>query len=201
MMSLLSKALSAISAPNSIPSISGGMPTVSKRCPGNSTNRTRLPRASVRARILVVMPPLERPMAWLPVPLLRPFHGGLVRGSIEKPFENITLDPVSIPLEDRVPGAEQRRQIAPRAARSRDPQHRLDKAPVVLAAATRVRLLPQAMRFHLRPLGVAQHISIHPKLESQSHAWGNPKSPQTLVWSANMGESTSYRFGVFRAAV
>ena len=47
------------------PSISGGTPTVSKRCPGSSTKRTRLPSASVRARILVVMPPLERPMAWL----------------------------------------------------------------------------------------------------------------------------------------
>src|SRR3954462_8164293 len=71
MISLLSKALSAIKAPNSIPSISGATPTVSKRCPGSSTKRTRLPRASVRARIFVVMPPLERPMACLAVPLLR----------------------------------------------------------------------------------------------------------------------------------
>ena len=43
----------------------GGTPTVSKRCPGSRTNRMRVARASVRARILVVMPPLERPMAWL----------------------------------------------------------------------------------------------------------------------------------------
>ena len=28
-------------------------------------------------------------------------------------------------------------------------------------------LLPQAMRLHLRPLGVSQHISVHPKLEAQ----------------------------------
>ena len=47
------------------PSISGATPTVSNRWPGNRTKRTRLPSASVRARILVVMPPLERPMAWL----------------------------------------------------------------------------------------------------------------------------------------
>src|SRR5271168_1407387 len=33
--------------------------------PGQQPKRTRLPSASVRARILVVMPPLERPMAWL----------------------------------------------------------------------------------------------------------------------------------------
>jgi hypothetical protein len=58
------------------PSMSGGTPTVSKRCPGSSSKRTRLPSASVRARILVVMPPFERPIAWLWVPLLRPVRGG-----------------------------------------------------------------------------------------------------------------------------
>ena len=46
-------------------SISGATPTVSKRCPGKRRKRTRLPSASVRARIFVVMPPLDRPMAWL----------------------------------------------------------------------------------------------------------------------------------------
>jgi hypothetical protein len=55
-------------------------------------------------------------------------------------------------------------------SKSRDPQHRFDKAPVILTAATRVRLLPQAMRCHFRPLRVGQHISVHPKLESQSLA-------------------------------
>jgi hypothetical protein len=65
MMVSESKALSAVSAPNSSFAISGGTPTVSNRCPGSSTKRTRLPSASVSARILVVMPPLERPMAWL----------------------------------------------------------------------------------------------------------------------------------------
>src|SRR5246500_3141015 len=76
MMSLLSKALSAINAANSIPAMSGGTPTVSKRCPGSSTKRTRLPSASVRARILVVIPPFERPIDWFCVPLLRPVRGG-----------------------------------------------------------------------------------------------------------------------------
>ena len=75
-MSLLSKAVSPISAPNVTPSISGGTPTVSKRCPGKSTKRTRLPSASVSARILVVRPPLERPIAWLCVPLLHPVRAG-----------------------------------------------------------------------------------------------------------------------------
>jgi hypothetical protein len=57
------------------PSMSGATPTVSKRWPGRRTKRTRLPNASVSARILVVMPPLERPMAWLLDPLLRPVRG------------------------------------------------------------------------------------------------------------------------------
>jgi hypothetical protein len=54
-----------INASKANPSMSGGTPTVSKRCPGRSTKRTRLPSASVSARILVVMPPFERPIAWL----------------------------------------------------------------------------------------------------------------------------------------
>jgi hypothetical protein len=52
-------------APKERPSMSGGTPTVSKRWPGSRTKRTRLPSASVSARTFVVMPPLERPMAWL----------------------------------------------------------------------------------------------------------------------------------------
>ena len=40
------EALSAISASKANPSMSGGTPTVSKRCPGRSTKRTRLPSAS-----------------------------------------------------------------------------------------------------------------------------------------------------------
>jgi hypothetical protein len=43
------------------------------------------------------------------------------------------------------------------------------------------------MRFHFRPLGVGQHISVHPKLESQYLAWGNPKSQQTLDRSPRHG--------------
>src|SRR5258708_25074953 len=78
MMALASNALSAIRAPNSTPSIRGGTPMVSKRCPGRSSKRTRLPSASVRARIL------ERPIAWFEVPLLHPAHGGgLDDGGIE----------------------------------------------------------------------------------------------------------------------
>src|SRR3546814_3731321 len=44
----------------------------------------------------------------------------------------------------------------------------------------RSRRLSQAMRFHLRPLGVSQHKSFHPKLESQTSSTWNPKSQQAL---------------------
>src|SRR3546814_9042395 len=43
-----------------------------------------------------------------------------------------------------------------------------------------LRRLSQAMRFHLRPLGVSQHKSFHPKLESQTSSTWNPKSQQAL---------------------
>src|SRR3712207_2236297 len=64
----VSKALSPSRAPKAMPSISGGTPTLSWRWPGSRRKRTRLPRASTRARILVVRPPRERPMAWFRVP-------------------------------------------------------------------------------------------------------------------------------------
>src|SRR4051794_28683110 len=44
------------------------MPTLSWRCPGSRTKRTRLPSASTRATILVVSPPRDRPMACVRVP-------------------------------------------------------------------------------------------------------------------------------------
>jgi hypothetical protein len=37
------------------------------------------------------------------------------------------------------------------------------------------------MRLHLRPLGVRQYESFHPKLESRSNQNGNPESQQALV--------------------
>src|SRR4029450_8156775 len=63
MIQLESKALSAIKPPNSRSLIRGATPTVSKRWPGSRMNRTRFPSASVSARILVVQPPFDLPMA------------------------------------------------------------------------------------------------------------------------------------------
>ena len=98
------------------------------------------------------MPPLERPMACVAVPLLRLVRGGRPRrwwhppwrrrglsgssrGGIEKPLENVGLPPRSaIPLEDGVPAAEERWQVAPGVlSGSRNPQYHLDKPAVIRA--------------------------------------------------------------------
>src|SRR3546814_4313104 len=84
-------------------------------------------------------------------------------------------------MEDGVPVAEGARQVAPRAARAHHPQHRFDEEPVVASAASRVRRLSQAMRFHLRPLGVSQHKSFHPKLESQTRSEEHTSELQSLM--------------------
>ena len=58
-----SNALSASSAPNSLSLIKGSIPQMSWHCPGSRRNPTRFPKASTRASILVVIPPLDVPMA------------------------------------------------------------------------------------------------------------------------------------------
>ncbi|MGY3075486.1 hypothetical protein ACVWZZ_001857 [Bradyrhizobium sp. LM6.10] len=148
------------------------------------------------ARILVVMPPFERPIAWLCVPLLRlltvavdlddggvdhgVFHVGIVGDGLEQPLPDIRLHPVAKARECAIPVAEHRRQIPPGTAGSGDPQNGLDKQSVVLAAAARISRLAKTMRLHLRPLGVSQNESVHPKLESQPSPDENPESQQTL---------------------
>jgi len=142
------------------------------------------------------MPPLERPMAWLCVPFCAlsvamdlddggvdhgVFHIWRIGAGLEKPFENPRFDPVAVALENRVPVAEQRRKITPRASRPHDPKYRFHEAAVVASAAPGVRRLTQAMRLHLRPLGVRQYESFHPKLESQLTRRWNPDSQQALV--------------------
>ena len=89
-----------------------------------------------------------------------------VRTGLEKPNGNIGFNPISVSLEDGVPVAEEGRKITPRAACTDNPKYRFDEAPVVASASSGVRRLAQAMQFHLRPLGISQYESFHPKLES-----------------------------------
>jgi len=69
-----------------------------------------------------------------------------------------------------------------------DPQHSLDKPSVILAAAAGIARLAKTKRLHLRPLGVSQNESVHPKLESQPSPDENPESQQTLVLGSKSGE-------------
>src|ERR1700722_5107896 len=108
------------------------------------------------------------------------FHVWRVGAGLEKPGENVGFDPVAVALENSVPVAEERWKITPRAARPHDPKDRFDEAAVIASAAPGVRWLTQTMRLHLRPLGVGQHESFHPKLESQPSFRGNPDSQQAL---------------------
>jgi hypothetical protein len=96
---------------------------------------------------------------------------------------NARLRPVAETRVHAHPVAEGARQIAPRAARAGDPQHRFDKQPVVIAAPAGIARLAKTKRLHLRPLGVSQNESVHPKLESQPSPDENPESQQTLAHS------------------
>jgi hypothetical protein len=102
----------------------------------------------------------------------RVFEVRLIRAGLEKPKEYRGFDPIAISFVHGVPLAEARREIAPWRAGSNNPQHGLDKQPIVLPAAAGVRRLAPTVRFHLRPLGVGQHEALHPKLESCSPSPG-----------------------------
>jgi len=108
------------------------------------------------------------------------FHVGLIRHRLKKPLKNISFYPIPVALEDRIPVAKLCRQITPGAAGARNPQNSFKKQPIIAATASRVARFAQTMRFHLRPLGLSQYESVHPKLESQPNKDGNPESQQTL---------------------
>jgi hypothetical protein len=123
----------------------------------------------------------------------RVLHVRILRGRIKKPFENIGFDPVPIPFEYGIPLAKQRRKITPGTSSPDNPKHRLNKATVVRTATPWVARLTQAVRFHLRPLGVSQYKAIHPKLESQTNSIENPKSQQTLDELMVIAMSRAYK--------
>src|SRR6188768_1351242 len=108
------------------------------------------------------------------------FHVGVIGDGVEQPLPDIRLHPIAETREYAVPVTERGRQIPPRAAGSGDPQHGLDKLSVILAAAAGITRLAKTKRLHLRPLGVSQNESVHPKLESQPSPHENPESQQTL---------------------
>src|SRR4051812_32382754 len=71
------------------------------------------------------------------------FHVGIVGHGVEQSLPDTGLRPVAEACEYAVPVAQQGRQITPRAAGSGDPQDRLNKSSVVLAAAAGAPRLPR----------------------------------------------------------
>ena len=67
----LSYAASARQSSGAKPATSSAATGASPRWPGRTIRRLGLPRSSTAARILVVRPPRERPMAWMSAPLFR----------------------------------------------------------------------------------------------------------------------------------
>jgi len=90
--------------------------------------------------------------------------------------------------KDTVPVAKYVRQVAPGRARPHDPQHALDKHPIVPARRALLIRPPDDQGRNPLPLRIAQHQTIQhaqdrlPKssLESRPKAKGKPKSPQNL---------------------
>src|SRR4051794_40488736 len=112
MMSLLSKALSAIRAPNSRPSISGATPAVSKRWPGQQHKADEVAQGIGQGENLGRHAALGAANGLARSPPFAPsvavhlddggidhgvFHVRLIRDRIEQPFENIGSHPVAIP--------------------------------------------------------------------------------------------------------
>src|SRR3954453_13935362 len=168
-----SNALSPSKASKLTPSMSGATPTLSWRCPGSRMKRTRLPKASTRATILLVRPPRERPMAFFSAP---PFgtarllmdgddraidHRGFeIRFSgqgLEDAVKNHRPHPAAEAREHAVPMAELGRQVPPGQSCPDTPQHGFEKQPVVLRRHATIRFLARQQSLNLLPDGVAEN--------------------------------------------
>ena len=57
--------------------------------------------------------------------------------SVEDPLPHPLLGPTIEPLKDTIRFAESFRQVTPRCSRASDPQDRIHKQPIVVAAASR----------------------------------------------------------------
>ena len=107
------------------------------------------------------------------------FEVGIFDQRMENTFPSALLGPAAEALENAVPVAERWRQIAPRRARTRDLQHRIDKQTIVVAVPPFVSLLTRNKPFDALPLRVRQFSPNQGRLpscdlESHSRVKGNP---------------------------
>jgi hypothetical protein len=147
-----------------------GTPTVSKRCPATARSARAAECIGERqdfgghaafraANRLALGSPFCAPWPWaLGLDEGGVDHGvfqvGIVEDGVEQPLPDIRLHPVAEPREHAVPVAERgRADHTPRAAGSGDPQHRLDKLSIVLAAAAGIARLAKTKRHASSPIG------------------------------------------------
>ena len=97
----------------------------------------------------------------------------------------VGFHPSADALEHRVPLAELRRKVAPWAAGSRDPEHRLDEQPIVSAGATGITVPAKAVWGNDCPLRLGQRHADQGYLpfgilESVRTRFGNPQTSTDL---------------------
>ena len=85
------------------------------------------------------------------------FEVWILRQALEKPLPHALSRPPPEARVDRVPFAEFVRQIAPRRACPRHPQHPFHKQAIVVSAASWITDLTGQFRRNPLPLGVAQY--------------------------------------------
>jgi hypothetical protein len=94
------------------------------------------------------------------------FEVRLIRAGFKKLCEHIGSTPVAEATECCAPVSKMLGEITPRRTGPHDPKNSFNEKSVVAAATPGIARLAQAMRLHLRPLGVCKNKSIHQKLES-----------------------------------
>src|SRR3954471_10281106 len=177
-----SNALSPSKASKLTPSISGATPTVSWRCPGNRTKRTRLPKAvdqrdkfgrqaAARASDGVLLR--------APFGAARLLMGGDDRAIDQRVFEirfsgqcledalkNHPSHPAAEAREHAVPIAEFGRQVPPGHPRPGTLQNGFEKQPIILRRHATIGFLARQQSLDLLPNGVAENepFSIHKPL-------------------------------------
>jgi hypothetical protein len=98
------------------------------------------------------------------------FQVGFTGQSAKNAFENIGFNPITEPLEYRVPFPELRWKIAPGAVCSGDPQNRFQKKARITACPARITLSTQTMWLHQFPHPIRDNVALfrHPKLPFRS---------------------------------
>src|SRR5215212_772474 len=176
-----SKALSAMRASASSPGRRASAPARSCSWPPVRWKPTGLPSASTSAWILVVSPPLLRPIAWSGPAfwgrrpragrVLMSAHDGAVDHRIfvvslcgevlEHPLPHAGLGPAAEAGLHLDPTAEPLGQIAPGNARPIAVEHGLDKQPVILGGHAHMPDPPRQQILDPRPLIVPHAVASH----------------------------------------